>query len=123
LEEPSREDEGGEGVLGALRLSEEEWPSIKAVEPEQVVVGMEDVLVEPSKNDDLAPARTNSQHASVLLSRPKHASSESVKSPSAAVLEEMNLKQLKQICRDLNITGYSRLRKDAIIKLIMNRKD
>ena len=123
LEEPSGDDEGGEGMLGALRLSEEEWPSIKALEPGQVVVGMEDVLAQPSKNDDLAPARTKSQHASVLPSRPKNASSESVKSPSAAVLEEMNLKQLKELCRDFNITGYSRLRKDAIIKLIMNCKD
>jgi len=108
--------------LGVLRWSDdEESPSIERVkaEPSEAEPSAEakEERVEELEEEWPSLRLVGEEHV-------KHYKSNKQSKPrshSHTALLAMSIKELKQCCRDLNLSGYSSLRKDDLIKLITTR--
>ena len=118
-ESPRGEEEEGSG-LGALTFAaEEEWPSIKA----EVKHAGSDLLGKGQSAPNLdkdSQSVFKAQNPKVVLQKVSSRGPNPLNTPlmSSTELQAMNVQQLKQYCRELKLSGYSALRKDALIRLI-----
>ena len=113
--------DGMSGGLGELRfgdqdLEEEQWPSIRsvAIDPEpDVAVEFSTVDEEeewPSiKRSDAGPSATDQSHTSNVPT---------LHALGSDAYQAMTVKQLKQICRNRRLSGYSNLNKSDLIALL-----
>jgi len=118
-EESASGDSEGSGI-GALTCAEEEqWPSIKGEEKE----ASSDLL----RQGQSAPYLEKDSQSLLKADSPLEVEQTALGSwtnplnqsqMSRIELQAMNVKQLKQRCRDLKVSGYSALKKDDLIRLI-----
>jgi len=120
LGEESASGEAEGSGLGALTFAEEEeWPSIKGEEKE----ASSDLLRQDQSvphlemdSQSLLKAHSPQEVEQTVPSSPINPMNQS--QTSRIELKAMNVKQLKQYCRELRLSGYSALRKDGLIRLI-----
>jgi len=120
LGEESASGEAEGSGLGALTFAEEEeWPSIKAEVKKSTShllrQGQSALHLEMDSQSLLKAQSTQEVEQTVPGSRINPLNQSQM---SRIELKAMNVKQLKQRCRDLKLSGYSALKKDDLIRLI-----
>jgi len=120
LAEESASGESEGSGIGALTFAEEEeWPSINVEEKEagsdHLWQGQSVLYPEKDSQSVLKAHSPLGVEQTVPSSRINPLNQSQM---SRIELKAMNVKQLKQRCRDLKLSGYSALKKDDLIRLI-----
>jgi len=118
-EESASGDSEGSGIGALTYAEEEEWPSIKGEEKESSSdLLRQEQSVPHLEMDSQSLSKAHSQQE-VEQTVPSSRINKLNQSQMRRIeLNAMNVKQLKQCCRELRLSGYSALRKDGLIRLI-----